>query len=75
MTPYPSQGQRKNPLFWHLPGEYPGKVNPGSIWAPFILFDDVFCHLPAKNDTLLHTFFKYAISIGIMVNGAISFEI
>ena len=64
-----------NPLFWHLPGEYLGRVNPGPLRAPFHPLRDVFCHISAKNRTLLHTFLKYAISLRFRPNGALSFEL
>ena len=61
-------------LFHHSQG-YLRRVNPGPIRAPFTLFWDLFCHIPAKNRTLLHTFSKYVISLGIKANGVISFEL
>ena len=36
--------------------EYPGRGNPGPVRAPFPISGGVFCHIPAKKRTLLHTF-------------------
>jgi hypothetical protein len=64
-----------NPLFWHPPGEYLCRDNPGPLRAPFPLWIDLFGNIPAKNSTLLHIFFKYAISLESRLNWAISFEL
>jgi len=38
MIPYIPRRRRNNPLFGTFPGVYPGRVNPGSLRAPFTLF-------------------------------------
>lgn len=60
-----------NFLFCTILGEYPGGVDRSPLQAPFTSFFQNSC----KNRSLLHTFSRYAISMGFKANKTIFLEL